>query len=260
MIDARKRLSVSGLLLGAVLSISNVRGQSRATLEGTVLDIGRGPVADANVTLFSDERVLTTKADVVGKFKFAPLPSGAHYIEVSAPGFFSDSISVKDDTREVSFALEPATSGGVLLACFPSIPPTSVSYEERRGNAQLIGTVTEPLGSPVPHTSITLLRSDLDAPFDHGKNQSRHLGMKQRYFKESVAAQIDSDEKGEFQFAALESGWYTLTAAHEGHETGSARFWVARETLTRVTRVNLFPRPLPDWPNCGRVPAPENAK
>jgi hypothetical protein len=226
-------------------------------LEGSVLDQTGGFIAGANVVLFSAERVLTTKANEDGKFKFAPLPSGAHYIEASSPGFFSDSISVKDETREVSVALEPATGGGVLIACFPSIPPTSVSYEERRGNAQLIGTVTEPLGSPVPHTSITLLRSDLAASFDDGKNQSRHLGMKQRSFKESIAAQMDSNEKGEFQFDALEPGWYTLMAAHSGYENGSTRFWVARENLTRVTRINLLPRLLPEWPNCGGVPAPE---
>jgi Carboxypeptidase regulatory-like domain len=236
---------VSGLLLGAcLLSASMFRGQSGSGLEGTVLDQSGGFIPGADVILFSDERVLTTKANENGIFRFASLPSGIRYIEASSLGFASVSIPISDKAPErVSFSLEPGSGGGVTPICPPPRPNNlrlpSASYEARRENVQLTGTVSDPSGVPQPNASLTLLRADPDVLL--GKGRAR--AMKLRAFKETVVADVSPNEKGEFRFSDLEPGWYALRATREGYSSEYVQFWVARETLTRLSRLYLIPTP-----------------
>jgi protocatechuate 3,4-dioxygenase beta subunit len=241
----RKQLNVSRLLLGVcLLCVSIVRGQSGTTLEGTVFDASGAPIPGADVTLFSDERVLTTKANEAGIFRFASLPSGLRHVEATSNGFASVSIPMSDEPLEgLSFVLEPGSSSGVTPICPPprpnNLPLPSASYEARREIVQLIGTVSDPAGVPQPNASLTLLRADPDVLL--GKGRAR--AMRARAFKETVVAEVSPNEKGEFRFSDLEPGWYALRATREGYSSEYVQFWVARETLTRLSRLYLSPLP-----------------
>lgn len=242
----RKCPGVSGLLLGAcLLSPSTFRGQPGPGLEGTVLDQTGGIIPGADVVLLSDDRVLTTKTNESGLFRFADLPPSVRYIEVSSPGFASASIPITHQTPQPL----PITlwvgeySGPAITQCAPNMLPgplPSVSYEERSGNVQLTGIVTEVSRVPAPFTSLTLLHADLNLPPVSGQNPARTRGMKS-FSNERIIAEIVSNGKGEFQFTDLEPGWYMLRAARDD---SSARisFWVARENLTRLSRIYLLPK------------------
>jgi len=241
----RKRLAIFGLLLGTyLLFASTFRGQSGSGLEGTVLDQSGGSIPGADVILFSDQRVLTTKANEDGIFRFPSLPSGPRYIEASSLGFASVSISIGDKAPElVSFVLQPGMGGGVTPICPPprpkNLPFPSASYEERRANVQLIGTVSDPSGVPLTNGSLTLLRADPDVLLGSG----RAVAMKRRALKETVVVEVFPNEKGEFRLSDLEPGWYALKATREGYSTEYVQFWIARESLTRLSPLYLFALP-----------------
>lgn len=243
----RKRLNVNRLILGACfLCVSIVRGQSETTLEGTVFDASGAPIRGADVTLFSDERVLTTKTDEAGIFRFASLPSGLRYVEAMSNGFASVSIPMSDKSLErLSFVLEPGSFSRVTPICPPprpnNLPLPSASYEARRENVQLTGAVSDPSGVPQPSASLTLLRADPDVLLGEGRARA----MKFRAFKETVVAEVSPNEKGEFRFSDLEPGWYALRTTREGYSSEYVQFWVARETLTRLSRLYLI-----QIPNC----------
>jgi hypothetical protein len=217
-------------------------------MEGTVLDMSGGTLPGADVILFSDERVLTTKANEKGIFRFASLPSGVRYIEASSPGFASVSIPITNKPAErVSFTLWPGEGGGVTLCLPPNMrdmPPASAAYEERRDHVQLTGTVSEPSGLPMPNASLTLQRADPDVLLANGQNSHSGVGMKRRPFKVSIIASASPDEKGEFRFSDLEPGWYRLEATREGYLSDGLDFWVARENLIKLSRLYLIPLPV----------------
>jgi hypothetical protein len=248
---ARKHRSVSGLLLGAcLLCPSAVRGQSGPSLQGTVLDRTGGIIPGADVILFSDDWVLTTKANENGIFRFASVPPHIRYVEASSPGFFSRSIAMTEQNPErLSFTLWVGEGNmPARTECSPpdNMLPPAVSYEERSYNVQLTGTVTDLSRVPLAFAIITLLRVDLDAPLAE-RDRPRGLAMKDRFLKERPVAEVSSNDKGEFQFSDLESGWYRLKAEQEGYSKATVNFWVARETLTRLSRIYLFSVP----PKCG---------
>ena len=223
-------------------------------LEGSVLDQTGGFIAGANVVLFSDDRVLTTKANESGMFRFADLPASAHFMEVSSPGFASVSIPITDKTTEpLRVTLWVGQSSGPLIRqCAPNagpIPLPSVSYEPRPGNLQVAGLVTDASRVPSAFTSLTLLQNDLNAFPASGPNPARALGMKERASNERLIAEFVSNEKGEFRFNDLEPGWYTLKAA-QGDSSAIVSFWVARENLT-LSRIYLFPK---DYNGCSILP------
>jgi protocatechuate 3,4-dioxygenase beta subunit len=239
----RKSLGAFGLLFGAYLlwCVFAVHAQSGARLTGTVLDVSGGIIPGADVILFSDDRVLTTKANQGGLFQFVLLPPNARYIEASSPGFASVSIAFTDKVPEqVSFTLSPGSfSGPTPLCSLPSnLPLPSASYEERRGNAHLAGSVTEPSGTPLADTSLTLSKADLDTHLEIGPHPYG-LSMRKRARSLMVIGKVFSNAKGEFQFVELEPGWYTLKAARDGYSSGFVEFWVARENLTRISRIYL---------------------
>ncbi|HEY6120598.1 MAG TPA: carboxypeptidase-like regulatory domain-containing protein, partial [Pyrinomonadaceae bacterium] len=71
---------------------------------GTVFDPTGAPIDGADVTVFADERVMTSKANQHGAFEFPHLPPDARYVEASSPGFAAMSIAVIDKIpEEVSF-------------------------------------------------------------------------------------------------------------------------------------------------------------
>jgi hypothetical protein len=219
-------------------------------LRGTVLDPWDGIIAGADVTIFSDYRVLTTKTNGYGSFEFALVPPNTRYIEASSQGFASVSIAVTGKTAEhLSFALWPGQFSGPTPLCSPprNVAPPSASYEERSRDAHLTGSVTDPSGAPLANTSLTLSKVDFDAPLENAPHPYG-LSMRARaaYSRQTAIAEIVSNAKGEFQFAELDPGWYTLKAARDGYSNGFVEFWIARENLTSLSRIYLSSIP----PNC----------
>ena len=233
----RKGLTFFGLLLGICLPcICPVRAQSSARLKGIVLDAGGGPVPGADVTLFSDERVLATKANNKGEFEFVPLPSGVRYLEARSNGFRTVGILVPDTIPElVSLPpLWPGEGGGPCGLPYDLPPP--VSYEKKVGDVQLTGTINDAYGRPLASSSLTLTRADLNTPLSTGE------GLK-RLFKQTPAAQSLASDAGEFQFTDLDPGWYRLIVSHPPvYGDHAVDFWVARETLTRLLPIYLVPK------------------
>jgi len=230
----RKRVRVADLLVaGCLLCLhaSAARGQSARDLRGEVFYLGGRVVPGATVTLFSDDRVLTTKTNKDGEFAFASLPADARYLEVSFAGFFISSDPITDQTPEwLPVTLFPASWGQCEPTTIAGAQP-SVYYEERSGKVQLTGTVGEHSGPLLAHAALTLIRYDLNTP----------LVMEQPTYKETVVSKTASNDKGEFEFrfADIKPGRYALRAAHDGYNNRTASFWIARENLTRLARINL---------------------
>jgi len=249
----RKPLGVSVLLLSAcIVGVCPVRGQYARPLAGQVLDEAGGAIQNATVTLFSDDRVLTTKADQNGLFEFASIPN-ARYVDATSPGFFPYSVRIAYETPErLNLTLSPASlSGCPVVTEVPLTVPSaqalptrsvptaqlSLSYEERSGTAPLVGRVTDEFGGPLPNTSITLLEADLNSPLATINDRLFGFGLRKRPFKKTTINKVAANEKGEFQFAdRLEPGWYEVTAA-DGHLFGRMEFWIARENTTRISLV-----------------------
>jgi hypothetical protein len=206
-------------------------------LKGTILDASGGPVPRANVTLFSDEQVLTTRTNEQGEFVFDPLPSGVRYIEARSNGFKTVSIPLAENTAErVSLPpLEPGLGGGPCGFSY-DLPPFA-SYVQRSGNVRLSGAVKDAYGAPLGGSSLKLMKADLHAPSTTGQ------GLKV-FLKEVLAAQGLANDEGEFQFTDLEPGWYTLDVSDEGYSDNAVRFWVARENLTKVFPIYMIPNGL----------------
>ena len=199
-------------------------------IAGSVVDQTGGFIAGANVVLFSDDRVLTTKTNESGIFNFADVPTSVRFIEVSSPGFASASIPITDETpHPLSVKLRVGEySGPPIMQCPPNmvpIPTPSVSYEPRPGNLQIAGIVTDLSGKPSALTFLTL-QADLNALPIYEQSPFRPPEMK-RPLNEKLIAELVSNEKGEFHFTDLEPGSYTLKATRDD-SSAIVSFWVAR--------------------------------
>ena len=199
-------------------------------IAGSVVDQTGGFIAGANVFLFSDDRVLTTKTNESGIFNFADVPTSVRFIEVSSPGFASASIPITDETpHPLSVTLRVGEySGPPIMQCPPNmvpIPTPSVSYEPRPGNLQIAGIVTDLSGKPSALTFLTL-QADLNALPIYEQSPFRPPEMK-RPLNEKLIAELVSNEKGEFHFTDLEPGSYTLKATRDD-SSAIVSFWVAR--------------------------------
>ena len=249
MILLRQRLGVCGLLVGLCLRFGSTGYcHSGTRLEGRVSDLSGGAIPNATVTLFSDDRVRTTKTDADGEFLFASLPPVTRYLEVSSNGFFSVSIPITDATPErVSVTLWVGEGSGCPPYTFDVSP--SAAYEERSSKVQLAGSVGDTKDVSLAYAHLSLVKANLDARQARWPDSHRIPAMKERFFKEGVVAELTTNEKGEYQFSSLEPGWYTLIAAHDGYYDGSAKFWIARDNLTRPSRIRLVPVSAPA--NCG---------
>ena len=226
-------------------------------IAGSVVDQTGGFIAGANVFLFSDDRVLTTKTNESGIFNFADLPASVRFIEVSSLGFVSASIPITDETSQpLSITIwVRVSSGRPITQCAPNtlpVPLPSVSHEPRPGNLQLAGVVTDVSRVPLAFTSLTLLQADLNAV--PGQNSARALGMKERASNERLIAEFVSNEKGEFHFTDIAPGWYTLKATHDD-SSAIVSFWVARENLTLLSRIYLLPKNYNN--DCYMLPLPD---
>jgi protocatechuate 3,4-dioxygenase beta subunit len=254
-----KHLSLHGLLFGAcLLSISPLQGQSGLGLRGTVVDQSGGGIADASITLFSDNKVRTTKTDKNGEFSFSTLPPHAHWLMASSPGFFSARISITANRPErVSFTLEVGSSSGCFVRSdlakingvgFLPQPSPSISYDERSNKVNIMGTVGDAWAGPLAHASLTLTKAEQAPAGSDSATSNVKIGrvlVAMRAAEPAVTAEVISNDKGEFQFSDLEPGMYTLRAAHGGYLDEFTGFWIARGNVTRLSRIYLLPKSEP---------------
>ena len=246
MVLERKRLSYLASLLGiCFVCVLPVCCQSNPRIRGVAVDMTGGFVARADVILFSDERVLVTKSNEEGVFEFSPLPENVHYLQVSATGFNTRNMPIEDTASGLIILppLEPGSSGGPCGGQIVASP--FVSYEERSGKVLVTGQVRDVYGDPLPGGSLTLMRA---GPADALKH----------FFEGTLTAQSSTDNEGKFQFVGLEPGWYSLRISHGGYGDDEVAFWVARENLTKLLSIYLFPRdvftckvPIPRLPKPG---------
>ena len=94
----------------------------------------------------------------------------------------------------------------------------TVSYPERSGRMNLMGSLKDYSAGFVKDARVTLNVS--------GARRGRSAG---------------TNENGEFQFADIAPGRYTLKVTPEGYEERSVmEFWVTRENLTALTPICVF--------------------
>jgi hypothetical protein len=226
---------VSFISLILLVSIAaSARGQASISVTGSVSDPNSAPIPDARVTLYSLDRILQTKSDSSGRFKFDAVPTGKYEFEVLAQGFArftKPNVFVTDPMR-------PIPDKPTDLTTVMEIAPT--------GSARDIRAVTEvaPAGSCGPSDSVTYgPRKTRDADSLAGIVIDRYPKMAVpratlQLFDSAGAliARQQTNERGEFQFKQTAPGRYHILFQHPGYNnTKSFEFWVARENQTYIT-------------------------
>ena len=219
--------------------ISATFGQPGEGLQGKVIDQSGGAIPGATITVFSGDRVLTLNSDRAGEWRFDRFPHSAHEIAVTATGFDSIQIPVRElahgGLTSFTFVLKVSTVGGVCP--FALYPQYSLLYENRHNDVHVSGTALK-------GTVLLLFQEDLDGP----TVTIVQAGRDKPLLRQILVATAMANDAGEFQFAFrsddtdLTPGWYDLKAVHDGYWDGDARFWVARNTLTRLPSFHLFPK------------------
>jgi hypothetical protein len=181
--------------------------QSLATLAGVVTDVVGAQLRDATISLYSLDRVIQTKSDEKGQFRFAHVPPGTYEVQIAHPGFKTmkmAAIQVTDRNEPLSISLDVASTGSCSAE-------ESISYEDLNG-MKLIGTVLDSQ-QPVPNAEVQLVNAS-----------GTHVQIAKR-----------SNGKGVFSFDNLEPGQYYLRVSHSGYRTDLTKsFWITRENTTKV--------------------------
>jgi hypothetical protein len=229
------KTTVSFFSLILIISIAaSTRGQASISVTGSVSDQNSAPIPDARVTLYSLDRILQTKSDSSGRFKFDAVPTGKYEFEVLAQGFARftrPNVFVTDPVR-------PAISDKPTdLTAMMQIGPT--------GSPREIIAVAEvaPTGSCGASDSVTYgPRKTRDAYALAGIVINRYPkmavpGATLQLFDAAGAliAQQQTNERGEFQFKQTAPGRYHILFQHPGYRNMEFRdFWVARENQTYI--------------------------
>jgi hypothetical protein len=207
----KHRVSCLLLVLVSLFGAPVGRGQSKAALLGVISDAFGAKVSGTFVTLHSPDRVLQTTSGQVGQFEFADLPPDTYDLEINHPGFkkkIIEAIRITDKTGErLSIILDIGTIGCDIGG--------SATYEKdlTQSGRTLIGRVLDSNQRSLREAKVQLL------------NLATQAQASQR-----------SGVKGEFIFADLEPGRYTLKLSRAGyHDRGTESFWITRENQTRIT-------------------------
>jgi hypothetical protein len=184
------------------------QAQSVATLSGVVTDTFGARLSGATISLYSADRVLQTKSDVKGQFRFPHVPPGTYQLEATRRGFKTKktaAIRVLDSNEPLAISLDVAAAGYCA-------GEDSVAYADTTAGRELTGVVLDSK-QPVAGAEVDLVSA----------SGTRVLATKR------------SNGKGEFLFANLEPGLYSLRVSHPGYRDGrTEEFWIAREDTTRV--------------------------
>ena len=219
-----------------IVSIAaSARGQASISVTGSVSDPNSAPIPDARVTLYSLDRILQTKSDSSGRFKFDAVPTGKYEFEILAPGFarFTKPNVIVTDLMRTTIPDKPMDLTTVM-----EIAPT--------GSPTVIMAVTEvaPKGSCGPPNSVTYQprkTSDTDALAGIVIDRYPKMavaGATLQLFDTAGAliAQQQTNERGEFKFKQIAPGRYHILFQHQDYRSLEFReFWVARENQTYIT-------------------------
>src|SRR5437764_9624395 len=74
-------------LIFVITIVASTPGQESIKVTGSVSDPQSAPIPDARITLYSLDRILQTKSDSAGRFKFDAVPPDKYEFEVLAQGF-----------------------------------------------------------------------------------------------------------------------------------------------------------------------------
>ena len=218
-----------------IISIAaSARGQASISVTGSVSDQLSAPIAGAHISLYSLDRILQTKSDSSGRFKFDAVPTGKYEFEVLAQGF-------KRFTRPNVFVTD------LMRPTIPDKPTnlTAVMEIGPLGSPTEIIAVAEvaPTGSCGPSDSVTYgprKTRDADAlagiVIDRYPKMAVPLATLQLFDAAgALIAQQQTNERGEFQFKQTAPGRYHILLKHPGYRNLEFReFWVARENQTYI--------------------------
>lgn len=178
------------LVLGGI-----VHAQNHLSLAGTVRDAVDAPIAGASIALISEERVREVKSEANGSFAFHQVTIGDYEIEVTAPGFRKQTITLKlqDQTPPLSIALRVGNQPDEELCGSHA----SLTYGPLvTSNSQLSGTVQDYVnGQALQDAEVTIWKAGDSQPALHSH----------------------SDASGRFRFGNLPRGRYDLRISKAGY-------------------------------------------
>lgn len=186
-------------LLGAVLALISARAaglDSGLAFAGIITDQFQEPLPSAVATLSSTDRVLETHVSADRKFRFENVPRGAYDLELKAPGFVRQRVSV-----DLSGADIPSPAFVLQVAPVPDVeqcgPQASVAYSSLDSKKpQLDGIVRGyDKGKPLQGAEVSLARVD-----------DLRITFRSR-----------SNDHGRFQFESLRAGRYNLRISLDGY-------------------------------------------
>lgn len=196
------------------LSTPTLSAQTKARLEGVVLDKMGAVISQASLKLFSEERIRETKTDSVGRFQFPDLQPDSYDLQAEYLRFLPgtiEKIQVTDEgVRQVSIILQVASHP------YCDRKPTP-SYEKRSDKTDLTGNVYDFWGGPVR-----------DAKLQFTSRQSGQTYV------------TTSKDNGEFQLTGARPGKYTLKVSHNDYvQTSGIDFWITGENLTKLSYIYM---------------------
>lgn len=181
--------------------------QSLATLNGVVTDKSGAKIDDVVVSLYSKDRVLQTRSNSQGQFRFARVPQGEYQFEVVRDGFIPRKptvIRLIGRNEPLAITLDVSETGHC-------INQHSTSYADTPGR-KLTGVVLTS-EQPLANAQVDLVGTSAL----------------------TVVATTRSNNRGEFSFANLQPGEYSMRVSRSGfRDEQVASCWVAKETTTTV--------------------------
>ncbi len=201
-------LNASSPLTKGLAGATATQAQSIATLSGVITDAFDAQLTDATISLYSVDRVLQTKSDVKGQFRFAQVPPGTYHLEAERQGFKTKriaAIQAIDKNESLSISLDVASTGNCTRE-------DSISYADAVAGRKLMGIVLD-AKQPVADAKVDLVSASGTRVLSSGR----------------------SNGKGEFLFADVDPGQYSLRVSHSRYQNErTERFWIARENTTKV--------------------------
>jgi len=215
--NSSKRLVTAFLLTNifCLCVVSATYSQSAGKVFGSITDEFHSRISNAQVTLYSLDRILTVAVDREGHFQFDNVPAGSYELEAVAGGFktLTRHLEVAGAAASRSVPLDISLRIGNTDGCWNG---DAVSYGSANGTVRgrLNGTVVEinDRKLPIANAHVVLFNADVKV------------------------SEQQTNERGEFDFNSVAPGRYLIVVTHPLYqELRSSVFWVTRENWTRLT-------------------------